>query len=483
MKKLLTLVLALTFILSSLSVSAELPDFMRDSYNNYSAEYSFSMTFDNCDEVLELLKEIEMPDEINCFVDVKSLLESLLSNSSSMKLQVDMSDDLRKGEFALTSASLQTVNVNSNLSVSVDSKSGMWMQYDLNSETPVYKIIYSAPLLNKYLVIDLYDMFETEEEAQQYTTYMETLLSKDVVGSISEYSLELLEKYADIKFSASSCIVKIDNNALVSMVDELIPILVTKFGDILYDSFGEEGSPVDFTSALESIPPLDGLQLLGENGIRYEYNLRGGKIATVDMAADISVDLKKITTELFDDEWELESPGLLDFSMNSKASFSKIGKTKVDIPELTEENSFTPEGLYPTYDDNGFYEESYPAYPYFSAWTETETLPIIDGEIYVPLRAILESAYDDSVSLSYDNGVIVANSEYFPGFSTLTLTVDSTEILLDGTPQNASKVLLLGEYTYVGSSLFEQVFGWSLASAQKDLMTGMNYVDFYTQSF
>lgn len=482
MKKLFIFTLAMIFVLSSLSVSAEISAFLNESYNNYSAAYSFSVTFENCDEVLKFLEELEMPDEINRFVDVKALLESLLSTSSEMNLQCDYSEDFRKGQCAVTSASIQTVNVNSNLAISVDAKAGMWMQYDLDAETPIYRIIYSAPHLNKYLVADLYDMFETEEEARQFTEYMEAILSKDLINSIRDYTLDLLEKHAEIKFTASSCIVKIDNEALVSMVDELIPVLVTKFSDILYDTFGEE-APVDFAAVLEAIPALEGLQLLGEDGIRYEYNLRGGKISTVDMAADLSIDLKKITTSLFGGEWLYEAPGLLDFSAKSYIAVSKIGKTKVDIPELTDENSFNMKDLYPSYDDDGFYEETTPEYPYFSVWTETETLPIVDGEVYVPFRAVLEGAYDESVSITYDNGVIVARCGYFPGFTELTLTVDSTEMLLDNETGTTSKVLLLGEYTYVGSSLFENTFGWELVSARKDLLTGMNSVYFYTQSF
>ncbi len=502
MKRIASIILTLVLAFSMVTASAEVPKFMTQAYNNYTADYGFTVTFESSDEIVELLKEMEMPEEVNNFIDIKALLESILSQGMQMKLQMNISDNYRRAEYALTAESQQEINVNPNLSIGIDSKLGMWMKMDLDAAEPVMEIIYSSPVLNKYMVIDVFEMLPDDTQKQAVINMLNSIFCSDYIDSISKYSLELIEKYAEIKVGGGDYIVKLDNDGLIAMMGELFPVVFTKLGDIMTDfpfaaqeaaSIGiiggadgptailiepEEENDSDFVV----VPDMSGLQILGEEGITYRYSLFSGRVSAIDVAADISFDISKIVTDVIGEEWQPEAKGMLDFAVNAKIKLKNIGKTEVDFPKLTKENSFNVMDMYPEYEEN-YTEEYVPSYPHYSVWIESDKMPVIDGEIYVPLRATLEGAYNDQFSIDYDKGTITMHSEYFPGFKKLTVYENSTMAFTDGIDIEVSKVIVKNGISYVGKSLFEKIFGWELGYASYDLINDYYEASFYTDPF
>jgi len=498
MKRFALIILVAVLAFSMITASAAVPKFMTQTYNNYAADYGFTVTFESSDEVVALLKEIQIPEEVNNFVDIKGLLESILSQGMQMKMQMNISDEYKKAEYALTAESQQSINVNSNLSIGIDSKLGMWMKMDLDAEDPMLEIIYSSPVLNKYMVIDVFEMLPDATQKAAVFNVLDSVFSSEYIDSLSEYSLELIEKYAEIKLDAGDYVVKLDNDGPIAMTGELFPVVFTKIGDIMANApmaasigvIGGADGPaailIEPEAANDSdfavIPDMTGLQILGEKGITYRYSLFSEKISAIDMAADISFDISKFVTEVLGEDWGFEEKGILDFAVKTKIKLKNIGKTKVEFPKITEENSFSIMDMVPEYEKD-YTSENTPSYPHYSVWIESGELPVIDGEIYVPLRAALEGAFDDQVSIDYDKGTITMQSEYFPGFEKLTVYENSTMALADGIDRKVSKVIVKNDKAYVGKTFFEEFFGWELGYANYDLINDYYEAVFYTGLF
>ncbi len=467
MKKLTALLLIFVFAFSSVCTNAKVPKFLLEEYNNYSADYSFSVVFESTDELVALLKELEMPDEIENFVDIKALISSILSQGMEIQLQANASKDLRKAEIGLCTTAQKSVTVNPNLTVSADSKLGMWIKLDLDAQIPVFEIIYSAPFLNKYMVINVFEMLPDDETKAQFFTYIESIFSSEFVDATKEFSAKLLEEHADIKLSGSICTVKFDNNALIDIINEYITFMSNQ----TYPTMPEYAN----TDIYSEIPKLGNIQLLGDKGITYKYSLVSGKISNIALTADVSINIPDIITAS-GGEWVYQSSGILDFMVKSNVKITKIGSTKVNFPILTQQNSFSIMDMMPEYTEPD-YEE---IYPYFYTSTYTDELPVISGEIYVPLRALLEDAYGDTVHLSYENGIINVNCKHFDGFTHLKLTENSEFAYTDNTLHKVSKVIIKNGTTYVGRSLFEDLFGWNMTSATHDMLYDEYYVSFHT---
>lgn len=465
MKKLMVFIFTLVFALSAISASAKAPDFLYEVYTNYTSSASASLSFDSSEDLVKLLEEFDMPEEINNHVDLKALLKSLLSYNTTMTVQADISDDYTKAEIALTADLQYDIDVNKNLNIDVAAKTGMWIKMDLEEE--VFAVIYSYPGLNKYMTVDLFELIEDIDDRTEMLDFLKSIFNKEYMEDMQKFSADLMAKHASIKLSRSKCTVKLDNDGFVAMFDEIM-------------NFVTDMMPEDMQT---EIPSFEGLQILGDEGITYTYLLTSGKPSKADVKADISVDISKIFAQLTGMQWEYEANGILDFIIETSQQITNYDRTKVEFPKLTEENSFSimemmPEPE-PDYDDTDWGAEIYP-YDYVDG--VSEDLPLIDGEIYIPLRMTLGSAYDEMMQITYENGVIVATSDYFPGFKELKLSVNSDLAYLDGQEYHINRVHEENGVSYVSAKTFEELFGWEFMYASFDLFEKYYNYGFYTFS-
>jgi len=484
MKKIVSVILTVMLLLSVVS-AAELPAFFTDVMTNYTADYSVSMEIENADEIIALLRELEMPKEVENYIDIKAILESIFSTGMKMNLQADMSPDFRIAKLAVTSDTQYEVVVNSNLEIGAKAKLGMWMELNLNAEKPVFRVIYSAPMLNKYMVVDLFELTPDDESKTAMLEYLNLMFSKDFMDSMIAFTSELYKKYSEITMSGTICTVRITNDGLIGMTKELMPFVMEKVAELTSSLENEELREAFNTPEFgeEELAILDGLKLLGENGITYKYSLISGRVSRADMAADISIDIAAMYSSFTGGaEWPYESNGKIDMNAKTAVKLSKYGATAVKFPELTKNNSFNPvDSLAMAEEANTV--EYVPEYPYFCIWVNTNELPVINGEYYVPFRACLENAYEETVVISYNNGVVTATSENFPGFNTIRLTKDSAVAYTDGKQVAVSKVIIKDGTTYVGRSFFEKIYGWELSSIMHYMLENEYEISFYTESY
>ncbi len=479
MKKLTALVLSFVMLLTSFTAFADDLDFLINGPKNYSADYSVSITFDSAEDIALLLNEINMPSQIELFADVKELLSSLFSVGGTMNVKADMNDDYSKMKMSVTMDGDYGVDFNQNLAFSVDVKMGMWMEIDLSDlENPIYRIVYSHPMLNKYLDMDVFEMLP-EEQRFMMAALFRSFINKDFIDETSLFIKELYEKHADIKTSFNTLKINIDNDGFVAMMDEMLPWLVSKISSLF--PTGEAGADM----VMPVYPSFKGLKILGDEGIKFEYNNRTG---TVKTTTDISISLSDICTNYLGMEWMFESKGNIDFTVVEEGKIYDEKSTKVEFPVLTEENCVTFEQFIellnpaPQPEDDYYYEEDV-SYPWFYAYCESTYLPEVDGSIYVPLRALVESAYEDTVEMTYSKGVVTMTSEYFTNFESVSFKSGEDVAYVDGTAIPVGKIVIHDGVTYVSSAFFENVFGWTLDSATYDIMNGIYYFGFFTESW
>ena len=478
MKRAVAVIICTVMLLCATAASAQ-TDFLTQMYANYTGDYTLSISFKSADDVYALLGELQIPEEIENFIDIKAILKTLLSLDSKMLLQIDMSDDMKKVKMALTADAAQNIDVNKNLNIALSSKMGMWMNMDLSDDKePIIEIIYSYPYTNKYVVVDALETLPDDAAKADFVKTMSMIFNKGFMTAVNTYSAQVLEKYADIKKTSSKCIIKLDNDALIGMIKEVIPYVLGQMRGVL-SAVGADGEEAGYIlEGLEQIP-FEKIKLLGDKGITYTYTLRNGKISNVNTDADICIDISGIYEAITGIKWNYIASGQLKFGIKSSVMLSKINTTSVTLPFLTKENSFSLSDMLPKPQIPEGIEKA-PAYPRWWAGGNAANLPKIDGAIYVPLRTTLESAYEDSVEISFENGIITARSEYFPSFKSLRLTVGSGSVYADEREYNTQAVILENGVTYVSSKLFEELFSWQLSGASYDILTNEYWYEFYT---
>ena len=313
----------------------------------------------------------------------------------------------------------------------VNAKYGVWMNLDLTSEEPVFEVIYTHPFLNKYAFVDVFELL-TEEEKEELLDILNSVLNKENIEKMHQYSVGLIEKHASIKLKGNSCTVKIDNDAYTSMMDDCV--------NYFYEQMHGYGMDEEIVAVEEQTPSYKGMRLLGDDGITINYSMALGNITSMNIDADIDINL----SEIYGEEWEYESDGILKFNVQCDTVMSKISKTKVNFPVLTEENSFD---YFETYYEEYYYEEEYEwSYPYYWVGGYTDYLPVINDEIYVPLRQTIYDAYEDTANIDYSNGVITLKSEFF---DEIKLTIDSDVAYIGGAARNIHKVVKINNVSII----------------------------------
>lgn len=465
MKRFICAVICIIMAFSAISVSAaNVPNFMKQDYNNYTADYNMSLSFKSGAELDALFEEIGVKDEMSRQVDIQSFFETLLTSTEKANLQYSISEDYKKIDVALVSEVNQKIKPNVNLDVDIKAKSGMWLHADVAKQEFTFAV--SMPYIQKYAIVDASE-FEDEVKAVFFAT-LDTILNKDTINPIKEAVMELLLKHADVSMKSSKCVVKYDNDALIATLDEFVGYILT-----LSEEFGV---PAD-----EEIPSFEGLTFLGDKGITITYNLKGTKMGSIDMKADFAINISEIYTKFSGEEWPYETEGKLEFEFKSKEDISKLGTTKPVIPEFTEENSFSiVEEFFGSFgevlDPEGYYEDVY-VHHYASCWDTPEIAK--DGVYFAPLKELVEYAYENCSEVIYaEDGVKVILSAPEMPQKELVFAIGDTNVSVTDVESGEVSVYTVSGATlmkdgiiYVSTDFFEKCLGWTLVDVTKDVLS------------
>ncbi len=480
MKKIVLFLLSFAVIFSAFGVSAaSVPNFMAQPYNNYTADYTVSMIFEDGAEIASLLEETGVSEYIDRYIDIKSFLNSLLSTKTEMNVQLKISEDYRRADLAMTAKNEQGIDFNRNLSMDYKANMGMWLHMNLDKEE--FRLIYSTPINHKYMVFDAAEQLPEEARVQVFDVFGK-IFSKDFIDGVNASSLQLMAEHADISMKGSSCVIKYSNDSFTAMLDDAFDYAFAQLENI--------GTAHDVPMSKPQIPSLRGVQILGDDGITYTYNLKGTKISRADVKADICVSIKDIYTKMTGEQWPYESDGKVSIEIKSEVNFTKLGTTNPVMPETTEENSFPLIDKSMLQDEYYYNYEEYAAepfvYPYAYCWEAAEVCE--NGVYYAPLRALIEDAYFNGSEIVYNRGSVIVNLQNPEGEQHLNFYVGTDEVLVrsggfaddDTTVKLSAPAKVVDGSVYVSVDFFEKCLGWQLEEMSKDMLGNTMCYGFYT---
>ena len=487
MKKILSFLIVVAFIFSGLTAHAQIPEALTKSYNNYTADYSLSFQLENADQIVDLIKE-SIPDEgLLKVLDLNSVFSSLLSLDATANIKANISDDYKKMQLSATTDYFYDVTTGENMVVSLKATAGTWLNMDISAPEPVFELIHTYPYSNKYIRQNILEEC-TEGEKAQIVTILNLVLNKEFIDSINSTTIQLLEKHAKTTVAGNTCTIELDNEGLIALIEDFIAVFGAKMSALM--PFFTEAASIGIIGGADGptaiyttedteaelppealFPSLEGVQLLGKEGIVCKYTLTCNHPSKAEMDVDISINL----SELLGDEWESDKPLNIDFSVRYDTNMSNFGTTKVDFPVLTEENSVNY---------NELFDFSSPAYvgdyPMNYVWFETNRILLPDNLYYLPLRQTMTEAYGDEITIGYQDGKITLQSPWFTEFETLTFYENSTRALIDEKEITISPILEQDGTAYISWAVLEELFDWSGLSITHDMRNETYSIDFYT---
>lgn len=470
MKKLFILAMTLVMLVLTIAVGAEDVELKIEPMFNYSTDAVVSLDFTTADELTAAI--VEMDGEAPDVFDPVTLFETLLSFDGKATVEADISEDYNKIKLSMQASYDYDVDVNPNLGIGLDLKMGAWLDMDLSDlNNPRCDVILYTPMSTKYMYCNLFDYIPDDQNKLMTVAMLKMILNEEFISDINQTLLDAYEKNAEITVDGDVATIKLSNDALLRIIDELIPVFVEKVASAM--SVPEE--QLEYV-VIPSISEM-GIQLLGENGFVVKYNT---KDYSSEINCDININLSDLMATFVGEEYPYENDMILGFTMTGTETYYDIGKTVVDFPELSEENSINLKDVFLR--EHEYYEEDYyePEYPFFYTSTYETYMPDVEGEIYVPFRALLEDAYGGNVNIEFDNGHITVTSEYFTDFEKLSFKVGDSKANVDGSDFNVGEIILKDGVTYVSKDFFEIIFGWKLSSASYDMMYNEYYFSFYT---
>ena len=463
MKKIVSLLISMLILTTSVFAEATFPAELMSYPENFTATSKVTLSIDDNKDIRGLIEELAENEEMEYIFGLGfgNLLTALIDYNGTIEVKSDVSPDLKKIKLSMEISNVLNSKVSQNLNYTVNAKGGYWLDVDLtNTEAPKADYIFLLPTSDKYCYINAGKFIPTES-----LPLLSTYLSPELTEKVTAKYYQMLADNSKIEKIGSKYKLTMNNENMLALIKEVV-----NFNPL---DDGIEADEIEFPE------DYDKLQILGKDGITATYTIKNGKITIEEVSADISLNVANIVTT-FGGEWEYESEGIINIKIAEKTEYTKIDTTTVTYPVLTDKNSICLNSMLEEAEEEADYYEYEMEYPYNYVSIETDTLPYENGNYYIPLRAVLEDAYEDTISIGYEKGVITLTSEHFDRFKTLSLNTKENKVYQDGVHIAAGDIKNVNGTTYVDTFLFTEVFGWDLTHISHFMLDDIYSVSFYT---
>lgn len=479
MKKIIAMVLSLVMLLSGIGVNGEALDFLKNPMTNYTQEGTFSFKVTNVDEIIKIFTGMNGEEAFpeNEIFDFGLLFQTLLAFDGNINAKYNVSEDYKNIKMSLDMGCNYNVDLNDKLSMLLKMGAEAWIEVDVSDlQNPTCKLIASTPFSKKYIYLDLFELIESEDDSKKLMLLLVLthLSDKEFVNDMNSFAVKCAEDYANITEKDGTYTLKFDNDNFLEYIRAVANYM---YGDIFSAfSFSNEKSNEQALFSEGS-----DLKILGEDGITIIYKTKSGSLEESSCIGDISIGLKGIF-ELFGEEYPLNDDLCIEAELSANYICSEIGTTKVDIPVITEENSISIAELFSKGN-----EEISPDYfvteiPPYYVYVEYDDC-VSGDELYVPFSRLAEAAFGENIEVLVLDGKVLAESEYFDGFTKLEFASNETTVLVDGVPFDTGKTITADGEIYVSNSFIKDVFGWEIDSFEHDLLNDKSCVWIFTENF
>ena len=329
-------------------------DFLTAQYDSYESETVLTVKLNKPLRFFEAPEIEELKEGLGAYVDVKAFFESLFSEKETITAACKMNESKKGLKLSCLTEADSAIKFNKNLDVKINSRSGLWMDINVEDpENPVFDII-TLPASEKYFHIGSDAILEDEDAKQEFVSVMtgvfDLISDKAATDAVKNFILE----YADVKASNGVYIVKYDNESLIK--------ILTAYSELMGIELPISELPVNL-------------------GIETKYILNAsGQIKETNSAVNITCNLFDLfgADERDGAEWE---KGNLDITVFADSVYKNINRVnKIEFPVLTDENSVE---WYDLTDS-----ESYWDYYYWSG--QTDDIIYQNEKYYFPLETLTE---------------------------------------------------------------------------------------------
>lgn len=461
MKKITIAVLCLTMLFF---VNCKALDFTKKTTKNYTSTGEFSLHVKNVDELYELIYNIES-DQYVGFWNYNTFFKSMLTSDGTVNIKSDVSDDYKNIKLYMDAGYKYDVKANSLVSARIDVNAALWLDVNMSDvQNPKFDIIVASPFSDEYYYIDLLKILDKDDTKKLALLLAATnSIDKEALENMNSFSAEYLEKYAVPSEENGIYTIKLNNDELFEYIDAVLNYSYNMFASKM--SFGRD-KEVKNAFSLKDLE----LKILGEDGITVVYGTKDGKPEYSSFLCDVNFELREIF-ELFGKKYPLDKNFCVDAEFSIKSDYTEIGSTKVEIPEITEDNSISiADRIYPPM----------PVIPRYYVNIEYDDVLNVE-EYYVPFDELMEKAFEDNVEFTVSDGIVRAESEYFKGFKTLKFVVGEETANIDGVEKEMGKSWIFGEKVFVGKEFVENILGWQISEYKHNLITNKNRVEIITE--
>ena len=428
MKKLLCFILAI-FIATSGSVSASELDFLDRVYTSYEENTSLTLELK---QPLTFLKLLNSEYDTFQMFDAQMFFESLADMNMTAAAKVNISADYKKIQLSVEGVSSIPMQINRNLRLTADTKTGMWLDMDFSDDkNPKYTYIMQNPSMNKYMTADVIALMrETDpDNAEKSISLMKAFFNKDVIQALSKTAKDSLIKNSKMTKNGKIYTFTFDDKGIkqfyFDIFEKINPVI-----SMTMDKDEKKEFEKTYKSAKKAVSDFE---IVGKKGISMKYTLdSSGNISVSEISAEIDTNVFDFIKALFGFSADIKKEDCnINFVLNVKSEFKNVNKSvNITAPVITAENSFNL---------NEYIRQNSatPDYDYDDCWftVETDTYKEYEnGELAFPLRDVAEAFGIPKENISCSNGVItiLGTGKGAADFKTAVITENSTAMTVDG---------------------------------------------------
>ena len=206
------------------------------------------------------------------------------------------------------------------------------------------------------------------------------------------------------------------------------------------------------------------IPLLGADGIQIDILLNEGVLSSVAVNMDVELNIYDIMESIGSDMSEYNRDDwYVDFTAGTKTVFSSVNQpVEIEFPEITDKNSVCMSDPYGFggYDDRIIISTAYP-------------IKTSAGSIMLPLRDAMSSVGLVDYEISGDSISANADIEKY-GFETVTFTIGSDKIVIDGASTQLSQKVVVDEsgLVVIPADALEQIMEAEITGVEIGLEKG-----------
>ncbi len=503
MKKLLSVLLCITMLMSGMSVFADTFDELSDildssSTGNYACSSKMSVSLDAPIELLELANEALAEEDV--YIDLSGIVGSFFNTTIDMDMKMNASKDLKKFVSEIKMKTNLPLVINSNLKITIDMNMDMYINFDAtDAENPSFSMIFTIPVYDKYIVIDSAYLMQDEQTAAEMKEFFK--MYSEILSQTASFNMELYKDFYTVKKTGSTY--------TLTMSDEQFKSLMKSLPEIMFDmglpGMNEltEEEKLEFNVQFAAIMGvIDNFTILGEDGAVSVCTVSGGKVKQIDSSISFDFNIYDIASAFMIMTGDYDTGELNEMlspltKENSRIAFTiketdvysyDENKTKIAFPTLSEENSYNIfEELYSDNQDDYYDDEEYFVDEYASIYVETTGIPTrtSDGLPYLPLRAVFEQFELDENAIGWEsvNGqsVVTVMGTQEIGFNELKITNTKdgrSSVFVDGKEYQDEGAFLSKGVTYISTKLITHLTGYEFYDWSESIYYDYEYCEY-----